>query len=132
MNDVSAPGGYRRPVTAFWWLRRGSYVLFMLRELSGVSVAWFVFSLLSLLAAVGSGDQQYREFLQISAQPPMVALNVTALLLVLLHAITWFAQAPSAMALHVRGRRVPRRLIITVLYVDWVVMSALAVWVTLG
>ncbi|MGH9783716.1 MAG: fumarate reductase subunit C, partial [Terriglobia bacterium] len=33
---------YVRPISAGWWLKRSSYLLFMLRELSSVFVAGYV------------------------------------------------------------------------------------------
>ena len=43
---------YRPRVSRFWWLRRRSYLLFVLRELSSVFVAWFVVYLLLLVENV--------------------------------------------------------------------------------
>ena len=46
---------YRQPVPRFWWAKRRSYLLFMLREISCVFVAWFVVYLLLLVRAIGGG-----------------------------------------------------------------------------
>ena len=37
----------------------------------------------------------------------MIALNVVALVFVLLHTVTWFGLTPQAMAVRVMGRKVP-------------------------
>ena len=50
------PQWYREPVSTWWWLRRRSYVAFILREVSSVFVAWSVVFLLLLVHAVGQGD----------------------------------------------------------------------------
>ncbi len=33
---------YRRPVSTWWWTRKRSYFVFVMRELSSIFVAWFV------------------------------------------------------------------------------------------
>ncbi len=60
MSDVRT---YRRPITTFWWTKRRSYFVFVMRELSSIFIAWFVVYLLLLLRAVGRGDAAYHDFL---------------------------------------------------------------------
>lgn len=132
MNDAGRPPRYQKPVPTFWWLRRRSYLLFALRELSCLSVAWLVVFLLLLVTAVGGGEERYRQFVTGGAEPPVLITNVTALLFVVLHAVTWFNQTPSAIAIRLRGRRVPRNRVIMSMYLLWVVSSALAAWIVIG
>ena len=42
-------------MSTYWWLEKRAYLLFILRELSSVFVAWFVVFLLLLVAAVSQG-----------------------------------------------------------------------------
>jgi fumarate reductase subunit C len=123
---------YRPPVSRFWWAKRRSYLLFMLREISCVFVAWFVVYLLLLVHAIGAGRDSYLRFLDWSANPVVVALNVVALIFVLLHAVTWFGLAPSAMVLHIRGRRVPTRAVLLGHYAAWLVISAFVAWLVMS
>ncbi|MGH3734747.1 MAG: hypothetical protein ACRDT6_03860 [Micromonosporaceae bacterium] len=123
---------YQPPVSLFWWLRRRSYFLFVVRELSSVFVAWFVVYLLLLGNAIVSGEAAYRRFVEWSASPWLLGLNLVALLFVVFHAVTWFNVAPQAMAVRLRGRRVPPPLVAAAHYGAWVVVSALVVWVVLG
>ncbi|MGH3784896.1 MAG: hypothetical protein ACRDRO_30865 [Pseudonocardiaceae bacterium] len=132
MSEVYHARKYRQPVSAFWWLRRRSYVVFALRELSCLFIAWFVVFLLLLVNAVGAGKNRYEQFLAWAASPWMWLLNVVALLFVLLHAITWFHLTPQAIVLRVRGRRVDRIWIVAFLHVCWVVLSWVAAWLVLG
>src|SRR5262249_8731791 len=46
---------YRQPVSRYWWTKRRSYLLFMVREVSCVFVAWSVVYLLLLVNAIGAG-----------------------------------------------------------------------------
>jgi fumarate reductase subunit C len=123
---------YRPPVSRYWWAKRRSYLLFMLREISCVFVAWFVVYLLLLVHAIGTGRDSYLRFLDWSANPVVVALNVVALIFVLLHAVTWFGLAPSAMVLHIRGRRVPARAVLLGHYAAWLVISASVAWLVMS
>ena len=116
---------YHQPkVRLLWWLSRRSYALFVLRELSSVFVAWTVVYLLLLVRAVSRGPAPYRRFLDWSASPWLVALNVVALAFVLLHAVTFINLTPQAMVVRLRGRRVPGHLLAGSLYLTWVLVSA--------
>jgi fumarate reductase subunit C len=120
---------YHQPVPRFWWAKRRSYLLFMLRELSCVAVAWSVLYLLAGVAAVADGD--YRGFAQFSERPVVVLLNVVSLAFLLLHAVTWFGLAPRAMVIHLRGRRVPSSVVLAGHYAAWLLVSAVVAWVVL-
>lgn len=122
---------YRQPVPWLWWLHRRSYFLFMMRELSCVFVAWFVAFLLMLVVAVGSGPGAYRDFLDWSARPWVIALNLIASVFVMLHAVTWFHLAPKAMVVRFRGRQVPSGAVVAAHYALWAGCSAIAAWVIL-
>lgn len=119
---------YRPPMPRFWWLRRRSYLLFILRELSSVFVAWFVAYLLVLVAAVSQGEAAYQRFLDWSGNPFLVGLNVVALAFVLLHAVTFFSAAPQATVVRLRGHRLPPPAVAAPLYAAWVAVTAFLVW----
>jgi succinate dehydrogenase subunit C len=135
------PRVYRQAVPRLWWLRRRSYLLFMLRELSCVFVVWAVLFLLLLLRAVGKGPVDYQRFLDWAARPWVIAVNVLALAFLVFHSVTWFNLAPKAMVVRVPKRmlaaapkaivrrlpegRVPGWLIVAQNYVAWVLVSAI-------
>jgi fumarate reductase subunit C len=122
------PRWHRPRMSTYWWLKKRAYLLFILRELSSVFVAWFVVFLLMLVAAVSAGEEGYQRFLAWAARPAVVAVNVVSLCFVVLHAVTWFNLAPQAMALRVRGKRVPGVWIAASNYAAWALVSALVVW----
>ena len=126
------PRWLRPRMSTYWWLGRGSYLAFILRELSSVFVAWFVAFLLLLVRAVSAGDSAYREFLQWSATPFPLLLNIVTLLFVVFHAITWFNLAPQAMVVKVGKAPVPGSVIAGSNYAAWVVVSALLAWLLIG
>jgi fumarate reductase subunit C len=130
--DGEPTRAYRQPVARYWWAQRRSYRLFMLREISCVFVAWFVAYLLLLVNAVGAGRDSYLRFLDWSASPVVVWLNVIALIFLVLHAITWFGSAPRAMVVHIRGNRVPARAVLAGHYAAWLVVSAVVAWMVMS
>jgi fumarate reductase subunit C len=123
---------YRQPISRYWWAKRRSYLLFMLREISCVFVAWFVVYLLLLVHATITGRGSYTRFLDWSANPIVVSVNVVAFIFLLLHAVTWLNLAPRAIVPHIRGRRVPARAVLAGHYAAWLVVSAAVAWVVMA
>ena len=122
------PRWHRSRKSTYWWLERRSYVVFILRELSSVFIAWFVVFLLLLVRAVGRGGPEYRDFLAWSASAPVLLANLACLFFVVFHAITWFNLAPQAMVIRVAGRRLPGIIIAGGGYLTWAAASALVAW----
>jgi fumarate reductase subunit C len=119
---------YRRPVSTWWWTRKRSYFVFVMRELSSLFVAWFVVFLLLLVRAVAEGEAAYHDFVDWAGTPWVVALNVVAAAFLVLHTVTWFNLTPQAMALRVRGQTVPPAVVIASQYVGLAVVSAFVFW----
>lgn len=126
------PPVYRRPVSAWWWLKKRSYFVFAMRELSSVFIAWFVVFLLMMLYAIGRGEAAYQGFMDWAGTPWVVVVNVVAFAFVALHTVTWFNLTPQAMVVRVGGRRLPAWLIVAAQYVGLVALSALVLLVVLG
>jgi fumarate reductase subunit C len=126
------PRWYRRRVSTYWWLRRPSYLAFILRELSSLFVAWFVVFTLLQIHALKQGAESYQGFQEWSKNPVVLIVNVIALFFVVFHSITWFRLAPQAMAVRLRGKRVPAIWIAGPYYVAWALASALVAWIVLG
>ena len=112
---------YRPPVNLLWWLRRRTYLFFVLRELSCLAVAWAVLFLMLLVRAVSEGGDAYAQFVTWARTPWIVVLNV----------ITWFNLTPAATVVRLRGQRVPPAVIAGSAYAGWVVVSALVAWIVL-
>ena len=125
------PRWYRQPVSTWWWLRRRSYVAFILRELSSVFVAWSVVFVLLLVRAVGNGAGSYADFLDWTDTPWVVLLNVVALAFIVYHSVTWFQLTPKAMVVHLRGRLVPGAAIAGSAFAGWVIVTLFVAWLLL-
>lgn len=126
------PRWLRPRMSLYWWLNRGSYLAFMLRELSSIFIAWFVVYLLLLVRAVSQGDSSYRQFLSWTASPVVLLLNLVSLFFVVFHAITFFNAAPQAIVMRVGGKRVPGLWIAASNYLAWALSSAAVVWLLIG
>lgn len=126
------PRWIRTPVSTYWWLKRGSYLAFILRELSSIFVGWFVVFLLLLVRALSQGDSRYQAFLAWSGRPAVLLLNIVSLLFIVYHAVTWFNLAPKAIVVSVGGARLPGFLIAGSNYLAWAAASALVGWLLLG
>jgi fumarate reductase subunit C len=116
----------------WWWLKKGSYAFFVLRELTSVFVAFFAVLLLLELRALAQGPEAYGQFLARLRTPLFLAVDAVAFLFVLFHAVTWFHLTPTAMVVRLRGRRVPGWAIVGVNYAAWLVLSAAVAAVWLG
>ncbi len=125
------PKTYHPRVSTFWWLTRWAYLKFILREASSVFVAWIVVVTLLQIRAVARGPSAYAEFQNWLRNPLLLALNAVSLLFVIYHAVTWFNLAPQAMAIRVRGKRLPSLAIALPNYVAWVTVSAAIAWILL-
>ena len=137
MNETPAyreyhPKPYRPRVSTYWWLFQRSYFRFILRELSSVSVAFFVVVTLLQISALSRGPETYAAFQQWLKSPLLLTLNAISFLFVVFHTITWFNAAPRAMAIRVGGKRLPDLLIALPNYAVWLAVSAGVVWFLLG
>ncbi|MFL6046193.1 MAG: fumarate reductase subunit C [Propionibacteriaceae bacterium] len=154
---MSAPTTYRQPLSRLWWLKKRTYFMFVLRELSSIFVAWFAVFLMIMIFAIGRGEESYRNFMNWAGSPVVILINVVALAFVILHTVTWFALTPQAMVVRgpgsrqvpamkevsVAGRRMtaatvvrvggrmPAGLVIASQYVGLAVVSAFIVWLVL-
>ena len=154
---MTAPVTYRQPVSRLWWLKKRTYFLFVMRELSSVFVAWFAVFLMMMVYAIGRGEESYQKFFDWAASPVIVVINVVALAFSLLHTVTWFVLTPQAMVVrgpwarqvramkevNVAGRwvpaatavrvggRVPAGVVIASQYVGLAVVSAFITWLVL-
>ncbi len=119
---------YTRPVSTFWWLKKRSYFVFVMRELSSFFVAWFVVYLLLFARAVGRGEAAYQSFLDTADSPGLLTLNGLAFVFIVLHTVTWFGVTPQAMAVAVRGHPVAPKAIIAAQYAGLAVVSVFVYW----
>ncbi len=116
---------YVRPVPAMWWLKRRTYVLFMLREVTCVFVGGY--ALLLLLLAKHRDDPQ--AFADLLDSPLLIALQLIALPMILYHSVTWINLTPKVMVVWRGEERVSPILIAGANYVAWFIVSIVILWI---
>src|SRR5260370_36804937 len=89
---------YRRRVSVWWWLKKGSYTVFVLRELTSVAVAFLAVVTLGLVRAVATGPEAYQRVLARLGTPLLPSLNPVPVAFLLCHALTRFHLAPQPLA----------------------------------
>jgi fumarate reductase subunit C len=126
------PRWYRPRVSTWWWLQRSVYLVFVLREISSVFVAWgVVFILLQIhaLRQMKESAAVYTELVDWTKDPLILAINAISLFFVMFHAITWFNLAPRAAVVHFRGQRVPGVWLLWGNYIAWALVSVVVAWI---
>lgn len=130
--DRYRPSMYTRRVPIFWWVKKGSYVHFIVRELTSLSVAAYAVLMIVQLIALKDGPAAYEALLAWFQTPLSITIHLVILGCTLFHSITWFKLAPAAMVLRFRGKRIPDAAIVTVNLVMWGVLSIVVAWFILA
>ena len=123
---------YHRPVSNTWWLKRKTYILFMIRELTSVFVAGYCIFLLVLVYKLTQGVDAYGNLMATLKSPSSIALHLITRVIVLYHPITWFNLTPKILVLYKGEERIPQGLVAGTFYAVWVVVSVIVVWLVLG
>ncbi len=123
---------YRRPVPAAWWLKKGVYFLFIIRELTSVFIAAYLMLFLLLLHNLSIGREAYEAYLRFLAAPGMIAFHIVALAAALYHTFTWFNLVPNIMVVRVGENRVPAIVVAGANFVAWIVVSIVIAWIVLS
>jgi fumarate reductase subunit C len=114
---------YVRKLSKLWWLSRGRYTAYMIRELTCLFIGAYAGLVVVGLLRLSQGRAAYGAFLEALASPLGIAFHVLALLFTLFHMVTWFGVAPKAMALRIGGRKLPDAGIIVAHYAAWIGFS---------
>ena len=123
---------YHKPFPNTWWLKRKSYFLFIIRELTSVFVAGYCVFLLVLIFKVGQGQEAYTSLINSLTSPTSIVLHVISLIFVLYHTVTWFNLTPKILVLYKGQERIPEWLVAGSVYVGWIIVSAVIIWLLLG
>jgi fumarate reductase subunit C len=126
------PRWHRRRVSTWWWLGRGSYRRFILREISSVFVAWFVGVTLAQIYCLSQDADTYARLQEWLRRPLVLTVNAISLAFVVLHAVTWFNLAPKALVVRLGGKPVPGFWIAAANYAVWLIVSVVVAWVLLS
>ena len=120
---------YIRPMPANWWLKKKSYFLFMVRELTCLFVGGYaVFLLVLIYRARGTNSQEFAALFDGLNHPWAILLNLVVLGMALYHSITWFNLTPKAMVVWRGEERLSPMVIAGSNYVVWAIVSILIAW----
>jgi len=90
-----------------WWLSNRNYFIFMLRELSPVFMALFLFTFVQIPVHLLRHPEDWTVCTDYFKRPGVIAFNIVALLFSLLHAITWFQAATTVLPVKLMGKPFP-------------------------
>lgn len=88
---------YRRKHEPLWWAKHPWHRRYMLREMSSVFIAAYMFNLLNGLRHLALGEGKWLEWLALQQTAPMRLFGLLTLAMVCYHMVTWFLIAPKAM-----------------------------------
>ncbi len=121
---------YVRKLPATWWLRKPTYLVFMLRELTSVFVvAYAIF----LMVMIGRADEagSFAGLFDALDSPLGLVVHLVVLAVLLFHTITWINLTPKVVVLFRDDEQVDPRLVAGANYVGWVVASVVVAWLVL-
>ena len=118
---------YVRKVPNTWWMHNLRYQKYMARECSVVFLAIYTVIIVVGIIRLSQGSEAYNGWLDVLSSPFSIIFHVVALIAVGYHMVTWFEAAPKAMAVKLRGEKVPAETIIKAQYAAWAVVSVVLI-----
>jgi len=106
-----------------WWLGNRRYALYMVRELSGFAVALYGFIFLAQLFTLTQGPIAYESLLRVLLSPAGILLSAILLVFAIFHSLTWFDLTAKVQPPSMRGKPVPRKLVVTGTIMIWLFIS---------
>ena len=122
--DADAPRSYRHAVSPTWWLKKRSYFMFMMRELSSVFVACFVLLYMYELFLISKGPDTFALFQHSLRHPGFIAFYVVAFVFAVYHTITWFSVLSKVQVVRIGSWKAPPILVTASALGAWLVVSA--------
>lgn len=114
---------YHPKMPATWWLKKQSYFLFMLRELSSVFIAVFLLVYLCQISQLTQGPEAYVAYARKLSSPGWILFHLVALLFALYHSVTWFQSSAVVLPLRIGGHLISRPVVMALHVGAWVVVS---------
>jgi fumarate reductase subunit C len=114
---------YYPKMPATWWLKKPSYFLFMLRELSSVFIASFLVVYLIQIYQLTKGPEAYVAFVQKLNSPRWILFHLVTLLFALYHSFTWFESTAVVLPLRIGDRLIPRQIVLALNVGAWALVS---------
>ncbi|ABM04967.1 fumarate reductase, subunit C [Psychromonas ingrahamii 37] len=103
---------YVRELPINWWMKNAFYTKYMIREGSSIFITLYSLILTWGVFRLSQGEAAFNAWMAALHNPLSIMLHLIALALALYHTVTWFSLAPKAIALWIRGKRLPDKFII--------------------
>ncbi len=126
------PSAYHPSMALTWWMKKPSYLLYILRELTAVFVAAYAIILLLTVRALSQGGEAWDTWLATLQRPGMILFHGFILAFAVYHSLTWFTLAPTALVVRIKDKVLPASALIAVHVAAWVGCSAFIAWVLLS
>ena len=123
---------YKRPVSPWWWTKKTSYTLFVLRELTSVFIWVFLLTYLVQLSHLARGTDDYLAFRDHRASFGWILFYIVALIAAVYHTVTFFNVSPQAIVVRMGEDKVPPAFIVGPQYAAWLGISAVIAWIVLS
>jgi fumarate reductase subunit C len=114
---------YVRKFERSWWLAHPRYVAYMIREITSLFIVLYCALLVVGLVRLAQGPAAWEGLVAALSRPLNVVFQLVCLAFATYHSVTWFALAPKAMPLVLKGERVPSKTIVAAHYVAWAAVS---------
>lgn len=119
------PAAYKPSMSLTWWMKKPTYLLYILRELTSVFVASYAVILLLTLRALSAGEAAWENWLATLQRPGMIVFHVIILAFAVYHSITWFTLAPTALVVRIKDKVLPAAVLVGIHVAVWVACSIL-------
>ncbi len=129
MATLTRTAPYRIKPT--WWLSNLHYFIFMMRELSAVFIALFLFQFMQIPGHLADHGAMWGECREWFLKPGVIAFNSVALVFAVLHTVTFFQAGAVIMPLKIGGKKVPTAALVAGNLGAWLGFSAILVFLLL-
>jgi len=120
---------YVRELPTDWWMKQLFYSKYMIREGSSVLITLYSLILAWGLMRLSQGEVAFNAWMSSLESPWIIVLHLIALIFSLYHTITWFALAPKATDLWIKGKRVGEKVIVAGHYLAFIITSAFCLFI---
>ncbi len=128
MSERREARSYQPTISPTWWLKKRSYFMFMMRELSSVFIAAFVLLFMYELFLVSKGQETFTLFQESLRRPAFLLFYVIALIFAVYHTITWFGVLSRIQVVRIGPWTLPPFLVTFSAFGAWIAVSAAVTW----
>ena len=128
MSERREPRSFYPTISPIWWLKKRSYFMFMMRELSSVFVAAFVLLFMYELFLLSKGPETFNLFQESLRRPSFLFFYAIALIFSVYHTITWFGVLSRIQVVRIGPWTVPPIFVTLAAFGGWLVVSAAVAW----